>query len=230
MSDQAKRLVGEEVAGWVENGMVLGLGTGSTAAMAIRALGRRLEGESLDVVGIPTSFFAERLARECGIPLATLDSRPDIDLAFDGADEVDGDLNLIKGRGAAHTREKVVASAARRFVVLVDHGKLVDRLGTKFPVPVEVVPMAAAPVMRRLRDMGAACDLRMGQQKDGPVVSDQGMWIIDARFPGIDDPSLLARELSTIAGVVDHGIFVGLTSDVLVGNADGSVTHLKRSE
>jgi ribose 5-phosphate isomerase A len=228
MSEQAKKRVGEAVAAWVADGMVLGLGTGSTAAMAIRAVGSRLAEEGFRVVGIPTSFFAERLARECGIPLATLDSHPEIDLAFDGADEVDPNLDLIKGRGAAHTREKVVACAARRFVVLVDDGKLVDRLGTRFPVPVEVVPMAVTPVMRRLAAMGATCELRMGQQKDGPVVSDQGMWIVDARFPGITDAAGMGREISGIAGVVDHGIFVGLATDVLVGQADGQVRHLER--
>lgn len=225
MSAEAKRRVGQEVAGWVENGTVVGMGTGSTAAMAIRALGERIARENLQVQGVPTSFFSEQLARECGIPLTTLDSSPELDLAFDGADEVDPALNLIKGRGAAHTREKVVAAAARRFVVLVDDSKLVARLGTKMPVPVEVVPMGVTPILRRLTDLGATCKIRMGEKKDGPVVSDQGMWIVDARFDGIDDPEALARNISLMPGVVDHGLFLGLATDVLIGLADGSVEH-----
>ncbi|MFT5143847.1 MAG: ribose 5-phosphate isomerase A [Rhodothermales bacterium] len=228
MSVEAKRLVGEAVAGWVEDSMVLGLGTGSTAAMAIHALGARIRAEGLKVRGVPTSFFAQRLARECGIPLSTLDETPEIDLAFDGADEVDPELNLIKGRGAAHTREKVVAAASTRFVVLVDEGKLVDILGTRMPVPVEVVPMAVTPVTRRLSALGAECTLRMGQSKDGPVVSDQGMWIVDARFPAIHDVAGLAAEISQIPGVVDHGIFTGLATDVLIGFSDGTVESRSR--
>ncbi|MBO6575262.1 MAG: ribose-5-phosphate isomerase RpiA [Rhodothermales bacterium] len=228
MSAEAKARVGKEVAGWVESGMVLGLGTGSTAAKAIEALGRRLESEMLDVVGVPTSFFAERLARQCGIPLATLDEVEHIDLAFDGADEVDPNLTLIKGRGAAHTREKVVAAEAVRLVVLVDDSKMVEKLGTRMPVPVEVVPMAASPVIRRLERLGARCELRMGEAKDGPVVSDQGMWIVDAHFPGIDDAAGLSADISGMPGVVEHGIFVGLATDVLVGQSDGEVRHLRR--
>lgn len=228
MSDSAKQLVGKTVADWIEDGMVLGLGTGSTAAKAIEALGLRVSREGLHVVGIPTSFFAERLARECGIPVTTLDAAPDIDLAFDGADEVDPGLNLIKGRGAAQTREKVVAACARRFVVLVDDSKVVEQLGTRMPVPVEVLPMAATPVMRRLAALGAACELRMGQKKDGPVVSDQGLWIVDARFSGIPDPAAMSTAISGMPGVLDHGIFVGLATDVLVGHPDGTVTHRSR--
>ncbi|WP_054685772.1 ribose-5-phosphate isomerase RpiA, partial [Rhodothermus marinus] len=185
--------------------------------------------EGLHVVGVPTSYAAEQLARAEGIPLVTLADVEALDLAFDGADEVSPELNLIKGRGAAHTREKVVASLARRFVVLVDESKLVDRLGTRWPVPIEVLPMAAEPVLRQLRRMGAEPVLRMGKCKDGPVVTDQGFWVIDARFPGgIDDPHTLAVTLSTMPGVLDHGLFLGLATDVLVGQADGQVRHIRR--
>lgn len=228
MTTDPKRRVGEEVAGWIRSGMTVGLGTGSTASAAIRALGARLQRENLEVSGVPTSFFAERLARQNGIPITTLDAVEELDLAFDGADEVDPALNLIKGRGAAHTREKVVAAASRRFVVLVDSSKLVDRLGSRMPVPLEVVPMAASPVMRTVNGLGAECQLRMGQAKDGPVVSDQGMWIVDARFSRIENPAEMAARLSQIPGVVDHGIFVGLTTDVLIGKEDGSVEHRTR--
>ncbi|BBM68637.1 ribose-5-phosphate isomerase RpiA [Rhodothermus marinus] len=228
-ADRAKKAAGEKVAAMVEPGMRLGLGTGSTAAWAIRALGRRVREEGLRVVGVPTSYAAEQLARAEGIPLVTLADVEALDLAFDGADEVSPELNLIKGRGAAHTREKVVASLARRFVVLVDASKLVDRLGTRWPVPIEVLPMAAEPVLRQLRRMGAEPVLRMGKCKDGPVVTDQGFWVIDARFPdGIDDPHALAVTLSTMPGVLDHGLFLGLATDVLVGQADGQVRHIRR--
>ncbi len=228
--ERAKKAAGEKVAAMVEPGMRLGLGTGSTAAWAIRALGRRVREEGLRVVGVPTSYAAEQLARAEGIPLVTPADVEELDLAFDGADEVSPELHLIKGRGAAHTREKVVASMARRFVVLVDASKLVDRLGTRHPVPIEVLPMAAEPVRRQLRRMGAEPVLRMGKGKDGPVVTDQGFWVIDARFPGgIDDPNALSITLSTMPGVLDHGLFLGLATDVLVGQADGHVRHIRRS-
>ena len=226
--DDAKDRVGERVAGWIEDGMVVGLGTGSTAARGVLALGRRLASENLRIRGVATSFAAERMAREIGIPLATLDDVDLIDLAFDGADEVDGDLNLIKGRGAAQTREKIVAARSKRFVVLVDESKLVEKLGTQAPLPVEFVPMAARPIMRRVEELGGRPALRMGERKDGPVVTDQGMWIIDASFDGIDDPGALDRALLMTPGVLDHGMFLGLATDVLVGRTDGGIDHLSR--
>lgn len=229
MSDDAKRRVGQEVAGWVEDGMVVGLGTGSTAVRAIEALGRRTREEALSLRCVATSFFAERAARELGLPLVTLDDVDRIDLAFDGADEVGPEFHLIKGRGAAHTREKVVESNADRFVVLVDESKLVDRMGTKFPVPVEVLPMACPSVMRRLAALGCVPTLRIGQRKDGPVVTDQGFWVIDALFDGgFDDPVALDRALHAIPGVLEHGLFVGLATDVLIGRSDGSIEHRRR--
>ena len=210
-----------------QDGQRVGLGTGSTTAFAIAALGRRVREDGLQIVGTPTSFAAERLARTHGAPLATLDEFAALDIAFDGADEVDPDLILIKGRGAAHTREKVVAALAERFVVLIDPSKLVERLGTRMPVPVEVLPMAATPVMRALERLGAQPTLRMGRSKDGPVVSDQGFWIIDARFDGIDDPAALDRALLAIPGVLDHGLFIDIATDVLVGEPGGAVRHLQ---
>ena len=225
----AKRAAGEAAAAMVEGDMRVGLGTGSTTAYAIAALGRRVREENLHIVGTPTSFAAERLAREHGIPLATLDELDTLDLAFDGADEVSPVFDLIKGRGAAHTREKVVASLADRFVVLVDPSKLVQQLGMKFPVPVEVLPMAVHPVQQALERLGARPVLRMGQNKDGPVVTDQGFWLLDAHFDGIENPPALNQSLLSIPGVLDHGLFIQIATDVLVGEPDGTVRRLEKA-
>lgn len=227
--DDAKCAAGVEVARLVEDGMIVGLGTGSTAAPAIRELGRRVRDEGLHITGTPTSFASEILAREVGIPLCDLSEIDAIDIAFDGADEVDPNIDVIKGRGAAQTREKVVASLARRFIILVDESKLVDRLGAQMPLPIEVIPMASFPIKRKLEGLGAEVSLRMGQRKDGPVVTDQGLWILDANFkPAISNPEELDHLLLTTPGVLDHGLFLGLATDVFVGKADGSVEHRQR--
>lgn len=229
-TDAAKKAAGEHAATLVESGMRLGLGTGSTTAYAIAAIGRRVREDGLDVCGVPTSFAAERLAREHGVPLVTLDDVDALDVAFDGADEIGPEMHLIKGRGAAHTREKVVATQADRFVVLGDPSKPVDRLGTRMPLPVEVLPMATAPVTRRLSTLGATAALRMGKAKDGPVVTDQGFWVLDADFPeGIDDPDAVNTALLATPGVLDHGLFLDLATDVLIGRSDGSLDHRTRS-
>ncbi len=203
--------------------MHVGLGTGSTTAFALEELGRRVREDGLSIVGTPTSSSAERLARACGLQLATLDEVDRLDVALDGADEVDPNLHLIKGRGAAHAREKVVASLADRFIVLTDESKMVDRLGTRASVPVEVLPMAVHPVELALIRLGGEPVLRIAERKDGPVVTDQGFWIIDVRFQGIDDPREMDRAIKHLPGVLDHGIFVGLATDVVVGQDDGSV-------
>jgi ribose 5-phosphate isomerase A len=221
-----KKAVGRSVAEMVEDSMILGIGTGSTAAYAVQEIGRRIRSDGLKVRGVATSFASERLARQWRIPLTTLDDAPELDFAFDGADEVDSNLNLIKGRGAAHTREKVVAAAAKRFVVLVDASKRVEVLGTRVPLPVEVLPMAVAPVTRRLETLGATVVLRQGINKDGPVVTDQGFWVLDARFQAIKDPVYLDQEINRISGVLEHGLFVGLATDVLVGLATDQIEHL----
>ena len=224
--DAAKRAAGREAATLVRDGMALGLGTGSTTAYALEALGQRIQDEGLDVRGVPTSFAAERLARRHGIPLTTLDDDPQLDLAIDGADEVDDALRLIKGRGGAHTREKVVATQAERFVVIVDPSKAVARLGTEHPLPVEVLPMAVTPVSQTLEDQGARPELRMAEAKDGPAVTDQGFWIVDAHFPdGIGDPKALNDRLNARPGVLDHGLFLGVATDVIRGHPDGTTTH-----
>jgi ribose 5-phosphate isomerase A len=232
-TNEAKRIVGRAAADLVEDGMRLGLGTGSTTARALEAIGRRITDEGLQVVGVPTSFAAERLAREHGIPLTTLDEVDALDLALDGADEVaekDGSFLLIKGRGGAHTREKVVAAAAERFVVLIDPSKEVERLGSAMPVPVEVLPFAVAPVTRAIRSLDGEPELRMAQKKDGPLVTDQGFWILDTRFDAIENAAGLDAALHAIPGVLDHGLFLGLATDVLVGEPDGTVRHRRVDE
>ncbi len=220
-----KQAAATAVVNLISDGMSLGLGTGSTTALALKALGERIRSEGLNVRGVPTSFAAERLAREEGIPLLSLDEIDRLDLAMDGADEVDDSFRLIKGRGAAHTREKIVAAQADRFVVLVDDSKMVDQLGTRMPLPVEVLPMAVTPVQRALTGLGADPVLRMGEKKDGPVVTDQGFWVLDAYFDAIPDPEAINRTLNDTPGVLDHGLFLGLATDVLIGHDDGNVDH-----
>lgn len=227
--DRAKQAVGAYAASLVHEGMRVGLGTGSTTAYLIQALGRRVREDGLSIAGVPTSFAAERLARRVGIPLTTLDDHPGLDLAFDGVDEFDPDLNLIKGRGAAHAREKVVATEADRFVVLADPSKRVDRLGTQMPIPVEILPMAVGPVTRMLEAEGGEVDLRMGTRKDGPVITDQGLWVLDVSFEGgLSDPQAMDALLNACPGVLDHGLFLGIAACVLVGAPGGHVETVMR--
>ena len=221
-----KQEVGRAAAAQVKSGSIVGLGTGSTTAFAIQFIGERLAaGEITDVVGIPTSFQASVLAKKHGIPLTTLDEAPRIDIAIDGADEVDPQQNLIKGGGAAHTREKVVDGLAARFVVVVDSSKLVDKLGSTFALPVEVLPMAVAPVTRALEALGGTPELRMGVNKDGPVITDQGNMVLDVTMAGIDDPAELEKTINNIPGVLENGLFVGLADEVLIGEVlDGKAS------
>ncbi|OBQ34058.1 MAG: ribose 5-phosphate isomerase [Anabaena sp. CRKS33] len=213
-----KQEVGKAAANLVKSGSIVGLGTGSTTAYTIQYLGERLKsGELEDIVGIPTSFQSEVLAKEYGVPLTTLDAVNHIDIAIDGADEVDPHKNLIKGGGAAHTREKVVDYLATQFVVVVDSGKLVDKLGSVFAVPVEVIPMALTPVTNAIKALGGKPILRMGVKKAGPVITDQGNMVLDVTFDSIDDPVNLEKTLNNIPGVLENGIFVNCADIVLVG-------------
>ncbi|AQL42975.1 ribose 5-phosphate isomerase A [Halorientalis sp. IM1011] len=217
-SDEQKRRAGEAAADAVDDGQVVGLGTGSTAAHAIRALGRAVD-SGLDIEGVPTSYQSRELARDAGIPLTTLDeATPDI--AIDGADQVaDGDL--IKGGGAAHAREKLVDAAADRLLVVADDSKLADRLSV--PVPVEVMPDAREPVAARVRELEGDPELRAAERKDGPVVTDNGNLVLDCDFGEVDDPGRLAADLSAIPGVLEHGLFVDLADAIYVGT-DEDVT------
>ncbi len=220
----AKKVAGEAAAGLVKIGMVVGLGTGSTVAWTIRRLGERIKEEGLDFLGVPTSFQAESLAIECGIILTTLNQHPVLDLAIDGADQVDQRLYVIKGGGAAHTREKVVACSARRFVIVADESKYVKQL--THPVPVEVLPFALRPVERRLKEMGGKPVLRLGRMKDGPVITDNGNFVLDVDFGVIEEPVELGGRMSRIPGLVEHGIFENL--DELYLARESGVERVRR--
>ncbi|MDD4138395.1 MAG: ribose-5-phosphate isomerase RpiA [Methanoregula sp.] len=213
----AKSAAGFRAADMVEEDMVIGLGTGSTVFYMIERLAARVR-EGLKVTGIPTSYQTAMRAREYGIPLATLDDYPVIDMAIDGADEVDPRLNLIKGRGAAHTREKCVAAAALRFIVVVDEQKVVPCLSA--PVPVEVIPFAVRPVMSQVRGFGCLPVIREGVKKDGPVITDNGNFIIDCTFTAIPRPAELEEAIARIPGVVESGLFSGFAdkTTIIVGN------------
>ncbi|AIJ04883.1 ribose 5-phosphate isomerase [Methanocaldococcus bathoardescens] len=205
--------------------MVVGLGTGSTAALFIRELGNRIQEEELTVFGIPTSFEAKMLAMQYEIPLVSLDEY-DVDIAFDGADEVEEKtLFLIKGGGGCHTQEKIVDYNADEFVVLVDESKLVKKLGEKFPIPVEVIPSAYRVVIRALSEMGGEAVIRLGDRKRGPVITDNGNMIIDV-FMKVDDAIELEKEINNIPGVVENGIFTKVDK-VLVGTKKGVKTLKK---
>ena len=229
--EQAKQQVGIEAARMAQPGSVVGLGTGSTAAYAIEELGRRVREEQASFVGIPTSFRAEALARRHGIPIQMLNEVSKVDLTIDGADEVDPQKNLIKGVGGAHTLEKIVASFAKNFVVVVDETKLVDRLGNSAPVPVEVLPQAEALVKAQVRKFGGMPQLRMAGDRSGhrePFRTEYGNIILDVWFQAIEDPKTLECSLNNIPGVVENGLFVKKAHLVLVGSiSDGTVRRLE---
>jgi ribose 5-phosphate isomerase A len=214
---EAKRAAGYLAADMVKDGMVLGLGTGSTVFFALERLSSRVC-EGLRISGVPTSHQTAVRAREYGIPITTLDDEPLLDLAIDGADQVDSQLRLIKGRGAALTREKCVAAAALRFVVVVDEQKVVRILSGL--VPVEVIPFAIHPVMNQLQGLGCIPRLREGIKKDGPVITDNGNFIVDCQFKEIANPDELEDSIIRIPGVVESGLFCNFTkkTTVIVGN------------
>ncbi len=218
-SDRAKRNAGEAAAEVIEDGMVVGLGTGSTAAHAIRKLGDRVDA-GLDIVGVPTSFSARERARKHGIALVSLGAIDGIDIAIDGADQlVRASGDCIKGGGAAHAREKLVASAADELHIVVDPTKVVDTLD--HTVAVEVLPAAHIVVAYALNDLGGDPTLRQAAHKDGPVVTDNGNLVLDCAFGQIPEPASLAAELSAIPGVLEHGLFVGETTVCYVGSDEG---------
>ncbi len=217
---ELKKLAGYRAVDFVESGMVVGLGTGSTAIWAVRRIAEKLRnGELRQIIGVPTSIVTEQEARSLGIPLAPLDEQPAIDITIDGADEVDPALDVIKGGGGALLREKLVAQASRRMVVIVDESKLSAQLGTKFYVPVEVVTFGWESQARFLQTLGAVVKLRA--KEGNPFVTDQGNYILDCTFGPIANATQLAQQLKQRTGIVDSGLFIGLVTDLIVAKADG---------
>jgi ribose 5-phosphate isomerase A len=214
-----KEIAGFEASKEVNDGDVVGLGTGSTTHYFIESLGKRIEEEEIKIMGVPTSHRSFLLAKQWKIPITTLDEH-DIDIAVDGADEIDSDLNLIKGGGGAHTLEKIVDYSAKVFIVIADERKLVETLG-KFPVPLEVISEAVKPVFSTLKDMGAEPSIRMAKFKDGPVISENGHFILDAKFLKINNPIHLEKDLNSIPGVVENGIFSQMTDKGIIACEDG---------
>lgn len=213
-----KEKAAREAVAYVNDGMVVGLGSGSTASIAIKILGERVK-DGMRIIGIPTSSESENLGRSVGIKIGELKDHPVVNLTIDGADEVDPNLNLIKGLGGALVREKIVASATEMEIIVVDDSKLVEFLGQKAPLPVEIVRFAHEATVRRLREFQCEPKLRA---KDGQLfVTDNGNYIADCRFKRIDDPRTLEAELNLVPGVVDNGLFVGMADRVIVASKDG---------
>ena len=221
--DQLKRSAAKAAANQLQNGMIVGLGSGTTATLAVVEIGERVR-DGLQIIGIPTSEKTANQARELGIPLSTLGDHAEIDVAIDGADEVElGTLNLIKGGGGNQLREKIVASASARFVVIVDETKIVHQLGTRAKVPVEVAQFGWQATARSLAKLGGNPVLRLRSDKER-FITDGGNYILDCAFGPILSPAALERELNDVVGVVEHGLFIGMAYQALVGAPDGVKT------
>ncbi|MFV9675318.1 MAG: ribose-5-phosphate isomerase RpiA [Anaerolineales bacterium] len=225
--DALKKIAGEKAVEYVESGMVVGLGYGSTAIHALRLIGELIRRGELDgIQAIPTADLIAEEARRAGIPLTSLEEHPRIDVTIDGADEVDPTLNLIKGGGGALLREKIVAQASTLNIIVVDEQKLSPVLGTNFDLPVEIIPFGRRSMEEYLRSLGAESQLRT--KTDGtPFVTDSGNYILDGHFGPIDDPYALSAELKNKAGIVEHGLFLDLASEVIIAAGDG-IRSLKR--
>jgi len=221
--EEAKKRAALEAVKHVQDNFIVGLGSGSTAAYVIQEMGEKIRQEGLRIFGVPTSHQAMMLAVHCGIPVTTLNEHPQLDLAIDGADQVDRELNLIKGMGGALTREKIVASAAKQLIIVADETKLVEKLGTNHPVPVEVLPFALPTVMVRMRKLGGKPVLREGKGKVGPVVTDNGNFVVDVDFGPINALKKLHLRLKLVPGVVETGLFVGMADVVYLGKPDGVI-------
>ncbi len=227
---ELKRIAGERAVECIENNMVIGLGTGSTVYYSIVKIGELVE-NGWDLVGVPTSRSTVEIATKHGIPLGTLETYPRLDVTIDGADEVDPELDLIKGLGGALVREKIVASCTQRQIIVVDGSKMVDCLGTRSPLPVEVTPFGHRASQRALEALGCTVEIRRDEDGDGDGLfrSDNGNYILDCGFERITDPRRLSASIDAIPGVVTSGLFLGLTDDVIVASEEG-VRHLRRSE
>jgi len=225
---EAKRRAAAEAVGHVRDGHIVGLGTGTTAQYAVQEIGRRIREEGLRVSCVPTSYQSFLAAVREHVPITTLDEHPTLDLSIDGADEVDSHLNLIKGGGAALTREKIVGFAAKEYIIIVDERKLVEKLGTTHPVALEVLPFARMVVLKEVEKLCERLELREGVRKAGPVITDNGNFIVDVYCGAIEDPKRLEERFREIPGVVESGLFIGMADVVYVGRKDGRVERLAR--
>jgi ribose 5-phosphate isomerase A len=219
--EEAKKKAALEAVKHVENRFVIGLGSGSTAAYAIQEVGRLIHQKNLKILGVPTSYQSFLLAVDNGIPISTLNEHPKLNLTIDGADQVDRNLNMIKGMGGALTKEKVVALASKQNITVIDERKLTKKLGTNQPVPIEVLPFAIALVKSRIKKMKGNPILREGKGKVGPVITDNGNFIVDVDFGLIDAPDKLNSELKLIPGLVETGLFIKTSNIVYVGTSEG---------
>ena len=226
--EQLKQAAAEAAAAQLENGMIVGLGSGTTATLAVAAIGKRVA-EGLKIIGVSTSEKTAAQARSLNIPLATLEDHPKVDLTIDGADEVElGTLNLIKGGGGNLLREKIVAVASARMLVVADERKIVQHLGTRFPLPIEVVPFGWQSTAQRLHSLSLNPVRRSGS--DGkPFITDGGHYILDCATGAIENPAALQRELDSIVGVVEHGLFIGIAWRALIAS-EGGLRTLERTE
>lgn len=221
--EKAKKNAALEAVKHVKDDFVVGLGSGSTVAYAIEEIGNKIRCEKLHVLGVPTSYQAFMLAIKNGIPITTLEEHPMLDLTIDGADQIDDELNLIKGMGGALTREKIVASASKKLVIVADENKKVTILGEKnHPVPIDVLPFSAQLVMLKIREIGGKPILREGKGKVGPVITDNGNVIIDSNFGLIHKPAELELKLKSISGVVETGLFTKIADVVYIGKPDST--------
>ena len=222
-----KEMAAREAVKYVEDGMVVGLGSGSTANKAIQLVGQKVKEEGIEIIGIPTSTASDLLGRAVGIHMGELDDHPQVDLTIDGADEVDPSLNLVKGLGGALVREKIVAASSRVEMIVIDDSKMVDHLCQTVPLPVEIVTYSSKSTMRKLAALGCVPELRMAENE--PFISDNLNYIVHCRFERMDDPRAMEAEIGMIPGVVDSGLFIGLASKVIVASAEG-VRILERAE
>jgi ribose 5-phosphate isomerase A len=219
--EEMKRIAAEKAVELIEDGMIVGLGTGSTVKYALKKIGERVS-KGLNIKGIPTSNQTKKLALKYNIPLTSLAEYPEIDLTIDGADEIDSDLNLIKGGGGALTREKIIAFHSKKMVIIADDSKVVKSLGIDFPLPVEIVKFAWQATKKSLETFECECTLR--KIFDDPFITDNGNYIIDCEFDRIANPEELEREINMIPGVVENGLFIGLADKAIVGSTQGIMT------
>jgi len=226
--EAAKKRAAIEAVKLVKDGFVLGIGAGTTVAYVVKAIGRKIKEEHIRVLAVPSSNQTFQLAKECDIPLTTLNEHPSLDLDIDGADQIDEDLNLIKGMGGALTKEKIVASASKFFVIVADETKLTDVLGRKQPLPIEVLPFALPLVSSKIKMLGGQPILKMSKDGSGPFVTDNGNYVLNVEFGVINNPSQMDRTLRSIPGVIETGLFLGMANMAYVGTKTGVKVLRKR--